>query len=160
MSQIDVDTVWRMLDEIKDPEIPVVSIVELGIAREVELDGARVRVTLTPTFSGCPAVRVMKMQIEQQLQQAGLQPEVVFSYNPPYSTGWMTPSARQKLKAFGLAPPPLFTGSLESALETPSACPFCGSKDIVLQNSFGSTLCRSIYTCNTCRQPFEQFKPL
>lgn len=160
MDPITVSAIWQMLEEVKDPEIPVVSVVEMGIARKVELDGEHIRITLTPTFAGCPALHWMRMQIEQHLRSAGLQPEVIFSNNPPWSSDWITPAAREKLRQFGLGPPPIHGGHFEAALDREVPCPHCGSTDTTLQNSFGSTLCRSIYTCRSCRQPFEQFKPL
>jgi ring-1,2-phenylacetyl-CoA epoxidase subunit PaaD len=132
----------------------------MGIARKVEVVGKRVRVTMTPTFAACPALNVMKTQIEQRLMKEGLQPEVIFSNNPPWTSSWITPEAREKLRAFGLAPPPVHEGDFEAALDQEVTCPYCGSTDTVLQNSFGSTLCRMIYTCSSCRQPFEQFKPI
>ncbi len=154
------EEIWEILDKVKDPEIPVVSVVEMGIVRQVELDQDQVRVTLTPTFSGCPALQVMKEEIQNRLEAQGVQATVTYTNNPPWSSDWITPEAREKLRQFGLAPPPLHCDRIDlSALEVVT-CPYCGSQDTLLKNSFGSTLCRAIYVCNSCHQPFEQFKPL
>ncbi len=161
MSALSVQQVWDLLEEVKDPEIPVVSVVEMGIVRRVEVQGDEVRVTITPTFSGCPALDFMRREIQARIEQAGAgQVSVELSNNPPWSSDDLSPSARRKLKEFGLAPPPSTSGGLELALLDVVRCPYCDSEDTVLKNSFGPTLCRAIYVCNACRQPFEQFKPL
>lgn len=153
--------VWQLLDDVKDPEIPVVSVVEMGIIREVQVAGGNVRVVMTPTFSGCPALETMRSDIEERLHQAGAQQvDVSLTLSPPWTSDWITAEARQKLKDFGLAPAPQFAGSLELAWLDVVTCPDCDSQDTVLKNSFGSTLCRAIYFCNACQQPFEQFKPI
>lgn len=153
--------VWSLLESIKDPEIPVVSVVELGLIRSVDLSGSKIRIGFTPTFSGCPALEMMRQQIRSCLMEAGAaEVEVVLLTSPRWSTDDLLPSARQKLKEFGIAPPPTAGGDLEIALQTVVRCPYCGSENTSLRNSFGPTLCRAIYTCNHCRQPFEQFKPL
>ena len=154
--------IWQALDEIADPEIPVVSLVELGIVREVEIVDNRVVVTITPTFAGCPALHVMQAEIKARLLQLGVGlVEVKITLTPAWSTDWITAEARHKLKDFGLAPPPRHGGNLEILLYEPvSACPYCDSQNTTIKNTFGSTPCRAIYYCNNCRQPFEQFKPL
>ena len=156
-----LEQVWAALEDVKDPEIPVVSVVEMGIVREVAVEPDRVVVTITPTFSGCPALVAMQDGIVERLKRLGIENvdlRVVLS--PPWSTEWIGESARAKLKAFGLAPPPRHDGDFTLVLLDPAECPYCGSKDTRLRNSFGPTLCRAIYTCNSCHQPFEQFKPL
>ena len=158
---IAVDAVWAALDEVKDPEIPVVSVVEMGIVRAVEVEAERVVVTITPTFSGCPALMAMQEGIVERLNRLGIaQVDIRIALAPPWTTEWIGEAARAKLKAFGLAPPPRHEGDFTLALLEPAECPYCGSKDTRLRNSFGPTLCRAIYTCNSCHQPFEQFKPL
>ena len=155
------EEIWNLLEQVKDPEIPVVSVVELGIIRQVDVDGETVRVRMTPTFSGCPALQEMQNQIEARLRQAGaVQVDVQIILAPPWSTDWIAPEARQKLRDFGLAPPPVHGGNFELASLEMAACPYCSSTDTSLKNSFGSTLCRAIFYCNHCQQPFEQFKPL
>lgn len=152
---------WQLLEKVKDPEIPVISIVEMGIVREVAVNDEGVTVTITPTFSGCPALEVMRRDVLACLQGAGFeQARVAVTLFPPWSSDWISDSGRDKLKAFGLAPPPKQAGNLVLTFFDPVACPYCDSPNTTLQNSFGSTLCRAIYTCNNCRQPFEQFKPL
>lgn len=152
---------WELLHEVKDPEIPVVSLVELGIVRAVEADGTAVRVTITPTFSGCPALLVMQADIVARLEAAGYdQVEIAVSYDVPWTSDWITPQARQKLKEFGLAPPARHGGNIQLMIPDLVTCPYCDSADTELKNSFGPTLCRAIYVCHACRQPFEQFKAI
>lgn len=157
-----LDDAWRALEDVKDPEIPVVSVVEMGIVRSVELEGERVQVKMTPTFAGCPALHAIREDIATRLLEAGAaEVEVVLSLSPPWTSDWITPEARRKLKEFGLAPPPHLGGAMLPILSLEvAACPYCGSEDTTLKNSFGPTLCRAIFTCNGCHQPFEQFKPL
>lgn len=155
------ERIWQVLNTISDPEIPVVSLVEMGIAREVQIDGGRVIVTITPTFAGCPAMHHMREQIVGQLRSIGVeQVEVRTSLNPPWTSEWLSDEVRSKLKQFGLAPPPRHTGNIEIALMEVVPCPRCGSPDTVLDNPFGPTLCRSLHYCRRCRQSFERFKPL
>jgi ring-1,2-phenylacetyl-CoA epoxidase subunit PaaD len=159
---VEVGLIWKLLDEVKDPEIPVVSLVEMGIVRDVQVSPENtVTITITPTFSGCPALQAMKTDIRERLKQAGIeQTEVVTVYSPPWTTEWITDEAREKMRAFGLAPAPRHGGSFEVTLLDAVACPYCGSHNTTLQNSFGTTPCRMIFYCNGCQQPFEQFKPL
>jgi ring-1,2-phenylacetyl-CoA epoxidase subunit PaaD len=133
----------------------------MGLIRDIAHSGKRLIVTMTPTFAGCPALEIMREEIAARLQQAGWdEVEVRIVYSPPWSSDWITGVAREKLKAFGLAPPPLHANRLEIALAEPVHCPYCDSPDTDLKNDFGPTLCRAIYFCNHCRQPFERFKPL
>ena len=152
---------WQILDEIKDPEIPVVSVVEMGLIRSVGVDGQAFIVVMTPTFTGCPALKVIQTAIVDRFRQAGLdQVSVHISLSPPWTSDWITPVGREKLKSFGLAPPPYHRGDLDLAWEAPVTCPYCASANTSLKNSFGPTLCRAMYVCLDCRQPFEQFKPI
>ena len=161
METLTVEDIWQALDEVKDPEIPVVSLVEMGIIRKVERTDEGIIVTMTPTFSGCPALQVMKTDIVDKLHDLGIDTvEVKQVLNPPWSTDWITPEARQKLKAYGLAPPPKHGGNFEIVLLDTVSCPYCDSQNTTMKNAFGPTLCRAIYYCNSCQQPFEQFKPL
>lgn len=152
--------VWAALGEVVDPEIPVVSLVAMGIVRDVKLDGNRVTVTITPTFSGCPALEVMEEDIRARLAQMGLDAAVERNLDPPWTSDWINEEARAKLKAIGLAPPQVHGGDFIAVLDAPIACPYCDSFNTTMKNSFGPTPCRMIYVCNNCRQPFEQFKPL
>lgn len=155
------ERVWRQLETIKDPEIPVVSIVEMGIVRNIAVADGSVVVIMTPTFSGCPALDAMRSEVSTRLYQAGFQHvDIQITHDPPWTSDWITPEARQKLKSLGLAPPPVHHGSFALLLMETVNCPYCGSENTSVKNTFGSTLCRAIYYCNECQQPFEQFKPL
>lgn len=161
MQALTSKQVWQILEEVKDPEIPVVSVVEMGMIRQVSLDEDQVFVRMAPTFAGCPALQVMRSEIEARLQQAGAnQVQVQLIFSPPWSTDWITTQARKKLKAFGLAPPPQHGGDFERLLQEAATCPYCDSQNTQLKNDFGPTLCRAIYVCQDCKQPFEQFKPI
>jgi ring-1,2-phenylacetyl-CoA epoxidase subunit PaaD len=161
MAELSLDEVWQILEQVKDPEIPVVSVVELGLIRAIGWDGDTLLVTMAPTFAGCPALQVMQDEIAARLRREGVpQVKVRLTYSPPWTSDWITSAARARLKAFGLAPPPLVRDVPQEDLLAVVACPHCDSTDTELKNSFGSTLCRAIYVCHGCRQPFEQFKPV
>ena len=156
-----LEVIWQTLNTITDPEIPVVSLVELGVVREVTVDGARVVITITPTFAGGPALHLMREEIVEKLSAIGLeQIDIRTVLNPPWTTEWLSDDVRAKLKQFGLAPPPRHSGDIELALLEDVTCPHCGSKDTLLDNAFGPTLCQSLHYCHTCRQSFQRFKPL
>jgi len=158
----NVEAIWKALEDVKDPEIPVVSVVEMGIVREVEQTDEQVTIRMTPTFAGCPAQQVMRQDIRRRVERMGFERvrvETVLS--PPWSSDWITDAAREKLRRFGLAPPPKHRGDLISvAFLDVAICPRCGSSNTVIKNSFGPTLCRMIWYCNDCLDAFEQFKPL
>lgn len=161
MQALTKERIWGLLEQVMDPEIPVVSVVEMGIVREVEIDDKGVVVRMTPTFSGCPALQAIRSEIRQRLLDHGasqVQVEVVLS--PAWSSDWISAPARRKLRAFGLAPPAKLGGRIALSDLQPAVCPYCGSQDTELKNSFGPTLCRAIYVCNGCKQPFEQFKTI
>ena len=153
---------WRRLDEVKDPELPVVSVVEMGIIRGVELNQDGVKVVMTPTFSGCPALEVMRSEITAKLREAGIENATVETVlSPPWSSDWITDEARAKLKAFGIAPPVPQEQSVGNVMfYEPADCPYCGSSDTSIKNTFGPTLCKAIHYCNACQQPFEAFKSI
>ena len=161
---ITSEQIWQALEEVKDPEIPVVSVVEMGIVRDVVVSDSGVEVTMTPTFSGCPALDVMRHDIKARVQAMGVeQVEVKTVLSPLWSTEWITPEAREKLRRFGLAPPPRSGagGNVATiAFFDAAVCPRCGSTHTSLKNSFGPTLCRMIWYCHDCQDAFEQFKPL
>ncbi len=155
------EAIWRLLEEVKDPEIPVVSLVEMGIVRDVAVTDGRVMVTITPTFSGCPALHVMQEQIRDRLESAGAETVAVqVALWPPWTTDSITGPGREKLRQFGLAPPAIHAGNIEILLREEAECPTCGSSDTSMRNNWGPTPCRAIYYCHSCQQPFEQFKPL
>jgi ring-1,2-phenylacetyl-CoA epoxidase subunit PaaD len=158
---LKLSQIWQALEEVKDPEIPVVSLVEMGIIREVTITDQVVEVKISPTFSGCPALPVMVANVETCLRQLGAASvQVRIVLHPPWSSDWITHEGREKLKSFGLAPPPIHGGLVEITFYEMAICPYCVSKNTVVKNDFGPTLCRSIHYCQHCRQPFEQFKAL
>lgn len=150
------------LQTVTDPEIPVISVVELGIIQNVYFEGPVAVVEMCPTFAGCPALDVMRADIARAVEAAGFdEVRVRVVFYPPWTTDRITPAGREKLKSFGLAPPSACTGSgVTEAQIADVACPFCGATDTALESIFGPTLCRSIHYCNACSQSFEQFKPL
>jgi len=156
-----ITEIYQWLEEVKDPEIPVLSLVDLGVITEVEMDGSKVRIELTPTFAGCPAMEVMKNEIIEKLKSKGVNDiEVQISFRVPWSSEFISEKGKKALKQYGFAPPPsnkLFT-DLE-ILET-AICPRCDGTNTVMKSPFGPTLCRSLYYCNDCKEAFEQFKPL
>ena len=150
------------LESVKDPEVPVLSVVELGVVREVVVDGDAVTVTLTPTYSGCPAMRMIEEEIRAALAGAGFREIVLHTvYAPAWTTEWMTEAAREKLRAYGIAPPGHLTERdlvpLGKTVRTVD-CPYCGSPNTTTESEFGSTACKSLHVCHSCRQPFEHFK--
>ena len=160
------DEVWDILDSVKDPEVPVLSVVELGIVRDVRLDDDGITVTLTPTYSGCPAMRVIEDDITAALAARGLGPVRIDTvYAPAWTTDWLSDEAKRKLEAYGIAPPDHAAHeTLVSLTRAPAAaaprCPYCHSRDTVVKSEFGSTACKSICFCRSCSQPFEMFKAL
>jgi ring-1,2-phenylacetyl-CoA epoxidase subunit PaaD len=157
------DQVWTALAEIPDPEIPVISLVDLGVIKSVHVDGRRVRIAFTPTFMGCPALDRMRVDMEAAVEELGGEPEIDVVLDDSWSTDHISAEGREKLREAGFAPPaPRAAGPVRLVqLERgPFRCPYCGSTDTRLENIFGPTPCRSIRYCDACRQPFEQFKTL
>ena len=155
--------VWKALAEIPDPEIPVISLVDLGVIRDVEVADGRVRVALTPTFLGCPAQEVMRDAIAASIRELGAEPEVDVVLDDSWSTDRITPEGREKLRTSGFAPPAPREAGAPKLLQLERGafrCPYCGSTDTKLENIFGPTPCRSLRYCASCRQPFEQFKTI
>ena len=153
--------IWEALAEIPDPEIPAVSLVDLGVVRRVVIEEARVRVEFTPTFLGCPALEVMRDQMAERIRELGAEAEIEVVADEGWSTDRITPEGRRKLRESGFAPPgEARATSLLQIRTTVHPCPYCGSTDTRLENLFGPTPCRSIRYCATCRQPYEQFKTL
>jgi ring-1,2-phenylacetyl-CoA epoxidase subunit PaaD len=145
------DEVLGILDGVPDPELPVVSISELGMVHEVAVASDAIRVTLLPTFLGCPAIELIQAAVRGALQPLGRPVEVRLSMVVPWSSERITPAGRAALRAAGIAPPTA-PGELR--------CPYCGAADVTLDNLFGPTQCRSLHYCRACRQPFEAIKPL
>ena len=155
--------VWDALAEVPDPEIPVISVVDLGVVRDVQVEDERVHVEFTPTFLGCPALEVMRSHMTERIAELGdeVEVEVEVVLDDSWSTDRM--EGREKLRAAGFAPPaPRTAGGLQLVQLQANGfrCPYCGSRDTALENIFGPTPCRSLRYCRSCRQPFEQFKTI
>jgi ring-1,2-phenylacetyl-CoA epoxidase subunit PaaD len=158
------DELWSVLNDVLDPEVPVISIVELGIVRDIQQSDEGVTVTITPTYSGCPAMHVIEQEILAALTARGVEPVKIRTvYAPAWTTDWIGPGAREKLRAYGIAPPspvdhsaPISIGKRRPAIR----CPYCASTQTELQSEFGPTACKAIHFCRSCTQPFEEFKAL
>jgi ring-1,2-phenylacetyl-CoA epoxidase subunit PaaD len=162
MMKITTNDIYNWLEEVKDPEIPVLSLVDLGVITNVQVDGPNVAIEMTPTFVGCPALDMMKNDITEVLKKNGAgKVTIEVSFKKPWTSDSISQKGKAALKKFGLAPPPaaqnLFT-DIDILEHVP--CPRCSGTDTELKNPFGPTLCRSIHYCNTCKEAFEQFKPL
>jgi len=157
-----VDLVWDALASVPDPEVPAISIVELGIVRGVSFVDGRLRVEVTPTYSGCPATELIATSIRERLAAIGLPDvELVTRLSPPWTTEWMSPEGRRKLAQFGIAPPHAVVNvaGISRLRKSAVACPRCGSTATSLLSQFGSTACKAQYRCDDCREPFDYFKP-
>ena len=160
---VTAEQVWAALDEIPDPEIPVISLVDLGVVRDVAVDGDHVRIEFTPTFLGCPALEVMRRAIEEKVEALGGEPEVAVIQDDSWSTDRISQAGREKLREAGFAPPVPRAAGTPQLIQLQSKafrCPYCGSLETRLENIFGPTPCRSIRWCEDCHQPFEQFKTI
>ncbi|HVF81080.1 MAG TPA: 1,2-phenylacetyl-CoA epoxidase subunit PaaD [Flavisolibacter sp.] len=152
--------IWQLLEEVKDPEVPVLSIIDLGIVRSVKVDD-KINITITPTYSGCPAMDVISMDIRLKLLEKGYQNiQVQQSLSPAWTTDWMTEEGKQKLVAYGIAPPnPKQQFCItEMFAEEAVSCPRCHSHSTRLISQFGSTACKALYQCNECKEAFDYFK--
>ena len=162
----DMVAVHAALDQLFDPEIPVVSLREMGILRDVHVSDTGVEVVITPTYSGCPAMEQIHDDILQSLQQLGVQGQVKTQLAPAWTTDWLSDSAKEKLRAYGIAPPNCqstntpqtvrFTRRLQDDV---IACPRCGSTNTTITSAFGSTACKALCKCLSCQEPFDYFKP-
>jgi ring-1,2-phenylacetyl-CoA epoxidase subunit PaaD len=171
-TQLTADQVWAWLADVPDPEIPVISVVDLGIVRDVNVDGAAVSVTITPTYSGCPAMQVIESAVRDALRERGVHHvDVITQLSPAWTTDWMSAEAKAKLKDYGIAPPAQqvvdisgLRGGLAAAVSRRAsvlptvACPHCGSTHTEITSQFGSTPCKALYKCLDCREPFDYFK--
>ncbi len=155
--------ILELLDNVKDPEIPVINVLELGVVRTVEVEpNGKAIITITPTYTGCPAMDVMAADIKKELLDAGVpEVEVKLTLSPAWSTDWITDEGKRKLNAYGIAPPEKTADirALRGAAPVVE-CPQCGSKDTVMLSAFGSTACKALWKCNNCLEPFDQFKCL
>lgn len=156
---LDIDKqVWKILEEVTDPEVPVLTILDLGIVRAVLINGKRIEVIITPTYSGCPAMDVIGIDIRMKLLENGFKTIKITSVlSPAWTTDWMSEEGKRKLLEYGIAPPKKMSDHF-SITNTSPACPHCKSSNTKLISEFGSTACKSLYQCNDCKEPFDYFK--
>ena len=157
---ITTEDIWKLMEDINDPEIPVLSITDLGIVRDIKLTDSGVEVFITPTYSGCPAMDVISMNIRMALLKEGFgKVKITQQLSPAWTTDWMTNEGKEKLRAYGIAPPvgkSFDKKYLEKELKV--ECPLCHSKNTKLLSQFGSTACKALYQCTDCLEPFDYFK--
>jgi ring-1,2-phenylacetyl-CoA epoxidase subunit PaaD len=161
VTEVKHPEIWEILEQVKDPEIPVISVVDLGIVRSVEKIGNKVVITITPTYSGCPAMSVIRLEITTAILEAGYSNvEIVTVLHPAWTTKWMSEEGKKALKEYGIAPPlDDQADEIELFGEMPAIeCPNCGSKNTGMTNKFGSTPCKSLHQCKDCLEPFDYFK--
>ena len=152
--------IWQILEEVPDPEVPVLNLLDLGIIRDVNLNEDEIEIIVTPTYSGCPATSMINMAIKMKLIERGFNNiKITNQLSPAWTTDWMTEEGKQKLKAYGIAPTVYSKNSDELFSKTDEVeCPLCGSKQTHLVSQFGSTACKALYQCDDCREPFDYFK--
>jgi len=155
-----VPELWACLDDVKDPEIPALSLWDIGILKDIKREADFVTVTITPTYSGCPAMDAITEDIEIAFKSIGINNTVVKTeLSPAWTTDWMTEIGRNQLRDYGIAPPnDVVGGAKELASDTQVACPHCKSENTELVSEFGSTACKALFKCNTCHEPFDLFK--
>jgi len=161
-SPVTIESVYSVLAAINDPEIPVLSIIDLGIVRDVRINGEQVEVVITPTYSGCPAMDVISTMIRMELLTQGIADvKITQQLSPAWTTDWMSNAGREKLKLYGIAPPNMMHSVCEPELFAAAEavqCPQCNSYHTVRLSEFGSTACKSLYQCEACKEPFDYFK--
>ena len=161
MNSVTRENIYTWLEEVKDPEIPVLSLVDLGVITSVSISEEKVTIEMTPTFVGCPALDMMKQEIVEVLKKNGVKKIAIdVSYKKPWNSDLISMKGKQALKEFGLAPPPPREFFRDLEVLEHATCPRCNNNNTELRNTFGSTLCRSMHYCHDCREAFEQFKPL
>lgn len=155
-----IKNVWKLLEEVEDPEIPVLNVVEMGIIRKIFFtEDHKLTIHITPTYSGCPAMFAIETGINAKLLENGITDfNVITDYSEPWTTDWMPPEARRKLKEYGIAPPKPMARNAEELADKIIPCPYCDSMETKLTSEFGSTACKAQLYCNSCNQPFEHFK--
>ena len=158
---MSISTIYTHLEKVKDPEIPVLSILDMGIVREVVAEEESVSVTITSTYTGCPAMDLIETEIVKTLEKEGYQKvNVTLTLDPPWSTDWISEEGLKKLEEFGIAPPVKGTADKRTLFQEPPQprCPYCKSQNTEMVSLFGSTACKSQYKCNDCLEPFDYFK--
>lgn len=150
---------WQAAAQVVDPEIPVLTIADLGVLREVAINDGHVEVTITPTYSGCPAMNLIALEIELALEREGFRGSKIRTVlSPAWTTDWMSEEGRHKLREYGIAPPQASRSRRALFGVERIACPQCGSEDTEVLSEFGSTSCKALWRCNSCREPFDYFK--
>jgi ring-1,2-phenylacetyl-CoA epoxidase subunit PaaD len=161
-TEVSIKDIWNLLELVHDPEIPVLSVVDLGVVRDVKTLDGEVEILITPTYSGCPAMNTIETDIRMVMSEHNIPAKVTLVLSPAWTTDWMSEKGKQKLKAYGIAPPQDEDVSLDTLFGKPHeiACPLCNSKNTELVSQFGSTACKSLYRCKDCLEPFDYFKCL
>lgn len=159
-TRLDAAALDELVRDIEDPELPHVTIGDLGIVRSVDVDGDRATVVLTPTYTGCPATEQIRDDVEAVIRGARYEPDVSMAMSPAWTTDWITPRGRTRLREAGIAPPPPAGAPGTVPVDLPVACPRCGSRRTRLISHFGGTACKASYVCSACAEPFEHFKAL
>lgn len=161
-TMLNEQDVWDALKDVPDPELPAISVVDMGIVRRVQVDASSIEVDITPTFAGCPALSQIRSSMQERLLQLAAHVEVNVTMQQIWTSDLLSEDARKKLHAVGIAPPPKVGKgrALPMLMSQPLTCPYCGSQQTILENAFGPTPCRAIVYCANCHQPFEQFKPI
>lgn len=156
-----IQAIYQSLEKVMDPEIPVVNVLEMGMITDVQQDEKGIHIKMIPTFSACPAIAVIKQQIGDRVRQDMQVPvEVIVDPDVQWNTNRLSATAKEKLRNFGIAPPPVHQGELEENMLLHVTCPHCGSENTFMRSPFGATLCRAMHYCRQCGMMFEQFKPL
>jgi len=163
MTTLSTEHIKQILSEIPDPEIPVISIIDLGILRDIKWNGDVCHIAITPTYSGCPAMKIIEDNIKEKLQEAGIDKiKIELVYSPAWTTDWISDTAKEKLRAYGIAPP--LHSSVDKGLLLGKTreihCPLCNSQNTELISQFGSTACKALFRCKDCKEPFDYFKCL
>ncbi len=155
------EDILEALQDVKDPEIPTLSVVDLGIITKIKIDNDAVEITMTPTFSGCPAIKILETYVRERIEKMEVKSVTVkTTFDTPWNSNKISEKGREALLKHGLAPPPKHDGYFELDVLSDVACPFCSSRNTTFNSPFGATLCRSIHYCKNCQQSFEQFKPV
>jgi ring-1,2-phenylacetyl-CoA epoxidase subunit PaaD len=160
-NSINKENIWKLLESIPDPEIPVISITELGVVRDIIIVDDLVEVVLSPTYSGCPAMKQMEQDVKTKLNEHGIENlKIILQYSPAWTTDWISDEAKEKLRQYGIAPPDKRSASKAELMGISKIvkCPRCKSDNTRMISQFGSTACKALYKCESCLEPFDYFK--